>query len=197
MSDLPALDDWTPLSPREAVELFRDSPGFRAVAGGWAIDLFVGDVTRRHGDVDIQLDRADVGILHASLPGWLLYAAHGELDLWEPGTPLPDEIHNLWCRRPGRAWEVQLMLGDFTDTEWVFRRDARIRGPREAAVVWLDGLPVMAPEIQLLYKSKGALPKDEHDFAQALPRMSPTQRDWLAKSLRTLHGEHPWLAKLG
>ena len=197
MSDLPAIDDWNPLSPQEVGELFRDYPGFWAIAGGWALDLFVGEVTRKHGDIDIQLDRADVGILHASLPGWLLYAAHGELDLWEPGTILPGEIDNLWCRRPGRPWQFQLMLGPFTATEWIYRRDARIQGPREDAVTWIDGLPVLAPEIQLLYKAKRPnQPKDEHDFAQALPRMSAAQRQWLAYSLRMLHGDHPWLPAL-
>ena len=89
------------------------------------------------------------------------------------------------------------MLGPFTDAEWVYRRDARIRGPRADAVLRIGGLPVIAPEIQLLYKAKRPnQPKDEHDLAQALPRMSLAQRQWLADSLRTLHGDHPWLASL-
>ncbi|HYI25190.1 MAG TPA: hypothetical protein VD767_07260, partial [Thermomicrobiales bacterium] len=109
--ETPAFDDWNPLSPGEIPDLLVNYPGRWAIAGGWAIDLFLGGQTRPHGDIDIQIDHADAGILHASLPGWLLYAAHGVLDLWETGTPLPDEIHNLWCRRPGRSWEFQLMLG--------------------------------------------------------------------------------------
>ena len=168
-----------------------------AIAGGWAIDLFIGGQTRPHADIDIQIDHADAGILHASLPGWLLYAAHGVLDLWETGTPLPDEIHNLWCRRPGRSWEFQLMLGPSTETEWVYRRDNRIRRPRGEEVVHIDGLPVIAPEIQLLYKARlPTLPKDEHDFAQALPRMSPAQRQWLADNLAMLDDDHPWIESL-
>jgi hypothetical protein len=60
---------------------------------------------------------------------------------------------------------------------WVFRRDGRIGGPlaafgrRDA-----DGVPYVAPEAQLLFKAKNRLPKDEADFAAALPRMDKAAR---------------------
>lgn len=197
MEAQPAQSDWAPLSPREAGDEFAGYPGTWAIAGGWAIDLFVGRQTRSHADIDIQLDRAEAGLLHDALPGWLLYAAHGELDLWEPGTPLPSGIDHLWCRRAGRPWAMQLMLGPFTDREWVYRRDQRIRRSRASAILWIDGLPVLAPDIQLLYKAKRPdQPKDEHDFSQALPLLTTGARAWLAAALRTGYGDHPWLERL-
>ena len=57
-----------------------------------------------------------------------------------------------------------------------------------------SGLPIMAPEIQLLYKSSpGRRPKDEHDFAHALPFLASDQRSRLAAWLRLLYDDHPWL----
>lgn len=193
---IPGLEQWEPLKPDEAGALCRDYPGFWCV-GGWAIDLYAGGQSRAHADIDLVIDRADLPILHRALPGWLLYGADGVLRPWVAGTALPTGAHDIWCRRPGRQWELQFMVGEFTDTEWIFRRDERIRGPRERARVWIDGLPVLAPEIQLLYKSKPPFrPKDEHDFGIALPHLSPGRRDWLAAALTTLYEDHPWLAAL-
>ena len=58
------------------------------------------------------------------------------------------------------------------------------------------GLPVLAPEVQLLYKAKYHRPKDEHDFRRALPLFSAAQRAWLAQALREYHPADPWLAAL-
>jgi hypothetical protein len=175
-------------------DLFREYPGTWCIAGGWALDLFAGGQSRAHSDVDIQVDRADLPILHQSLPGWLLYAAHGILTPWAAGTPFPQEVHDIWCRRPGHRWEFQLMVVEPNDREWVFRRDARIRGPRDSMMQTIDGLPVLAPEIQLLYKSNNPdLAKNDHDFRLALPLLQESQRAWLSANLALLYGEHPWL----
>lgn len=199
MADLlPGLQDWDPLSPSEAGALFQDFPGAWCIAGGWAIDLFAIGQPRPHLDVDIQIDRADLPIMHASLPGWPLYAAHGDLTLWEEATPFLEEAHDIWCRRPGNQWEFQLMVVELDDREWVFRRDARIRGPRDAMIVSIDGLPILAPEIQLLYKSKlPNRPKDERDFRHALPHLTTERRQWLISCLTLLYGDHPWVPMLG
>jgi hypothetical protein len=195
---LPGLEDWQPISPAEGGALFRNFPGTWCIAGGWAIDLFAGGPGRPHSDLDIHIDRADLPIVHACLPGWLLYAADGDLTLWEADTPFPDDVHDIWCRRQGNRWEFQLMVGEFTEREWVFRRDARIRGPRETMIVRVDDLPLLAPEIQLLYKSKlPNRPKDERDFQHALPHLTIEKRHWLASCLTLLYGNHPWLPMLG
>jgi hypothetical protein len=118
--------------------------------------------------------------------------------LWEDGTAFPPEVHDIWCRRPDRPWEMQLMVNDFTESEWIFRRDSRIRGPLETMIITTpSGMPVLAPEIQLLYKSLDlSRPKNEHDFATALPHLSPPQRQWLSDQLNLLYGDHPWLEPL-
>jgi len=195
---LPGLQDWDPLSPTEAGALFQDFPGAWCIAGGWAIDLFAGRPSRLHTDIDIQIDRNALPMLHRYLPGWLLYAAHGELTPWAIGAPFPEEVHDIWCRRAGNPWEFQLMVVEIDEREWVFRRDARIRGPRDAMILSIDGLPILAPEIQLLYKSKlPNRPKDERDFRHVLPHLSTGKRQWLRSCLILLYGDHPWMPMLG
>jgi hypothetical protein len=47
-------------------------PGRWFVSGGWAIDLFLGEVTRKHSDIEIGIDRADQHALFRHLIGWSL-----------------------------------------------------------------------------------------------------------------------------
>ena len=66
----------------------------------------------------------------------------------------------------------------------------------ELSIRSASGLPIVVPEIQLLYKAKHHLEKDEHDFRAAVPLLSPQQREWLKQSLEVVHPGDPWLAEL-
>jgi hypothetical protein len=59
-----------------------------------------------------------------------------------------------------------------------------------------DGIPYLAPEIQLLFKAKGRRPKDEQDFAIALPLLDEGSRVWLKDALILTFTDHPWIAQL-
>ena len=90
------------------------------------------------------------------------------------------------------------MVADTVRDQWVYRRDPRIRRP----VVELSGptstrsLQVLSPDVQLLYKSKGLRPKDQHDFDAVLPALTTHQRRWLHDALSTTSPGHPWQATL-
>jgi hypothetical protein len=45
--------------------------------------------------------------------------------------------------------------------------------------------PVLSPDIQLLYKSKGLRPKDVADFRAVLPWLLAGEREWLRTALET------------
>jgi len=80
---------------------------------------------------------------------------------------------------------------------WVFRRDARIRLPRERVIAHTpDGIPYARPEVAVLYKAKNARPKDDSDFARVLSLLDPAGRRWLAQSLELVHPGHRWLETL-
>ncbi len=89
------------------------------------------------------------------------------------------------------------MIADTRDDWWLFRRTPYIARPvGTLGGTTGDGIPYLAPEIQFLYKAKGLRPKDEADFAQTLPWLSPKRRQWLAHALTIVHPGHHWLNQL-
>lgn len=193
------LGRWEAFEPREMAGLLADFGYPWWIAGGWAIDLFVGRTTREHDDLDIELPRNGLVGLAMMLDGWDLPFAHsGSLYPWRPPEPVPDEMHGLWCRPdPGSPWRFQILLARVDDGVWRFRRDQRIsRRIDDVGFRAADGLPIIAPEIQLLYKASGQRPKDEHDLALAMPLLSDGQREWLQSALGIWNAEHDWLSRI-
>ena len=179
------------------------------VCGGWAIDLFLDDVTREHEDVEIGVFRRDQQALRAHYAGWGHFKVEraGHWDEWR-GERLELPIHQLLFRPPGAGpppnpWEPerqerQFLLDDAEGGVWISRRDRRLRRPlAEVTVRSKSGVPIVAPEIQLLYKAKHTGDKDEHDFRLTLPRLDAAQRAWLSDALRLVHPGHRWLGALG
>jgi hypothetical protein len=198
------LGPWAPLSPVEGGQLLVDCGARWWIAGGWAIDLLIGAQTRAHSDLDVLVLRSEQATVRAHLKSWDLHAADppGALRPWPIGEVLPPAVHDVWCRpEPSAPWAFQLMIDDTDGGQWVFRRDGRIRrsvaslaGPASR-----PGLPVLAPDIQLLYKSaapgdtRARRAKDEDDFAHAVPHMSREERQWLREALGAIKPDHGWI----
>jgi hypothetical protein len=187
---------WEPL-PVEDVHALLDPVGAPWwVAGGQAIDLWLGRRTRPHLDLDVQVLRRDQQTWRVALQGWELVSAHeGELTGWTDGD-VPAAANAVWCRPEGAtAWAFELLLAPADGDRWVFRRDARITRPlAEAGLTTSTGIPIVAPEIQLLFKAKRSRPQDEADLANALPALDGRQREWLLDALALVHPGHPWIA---
>lgn len=183
-----------------------DSPWY--VSGGWAIDLFIGTETREHEDLEIGVARRDPLALQRYLRGWtLLKAAPNqatatgepfEVVPWEQQEWLEPPIHQIIVTRTSpEHLEWQVFLNEVRDGVWRFRRNLAIERPELKLVIGSHaGIPVIAPEIQLLYKAKEHRPKDHSDFVAVLPRLDTYQRDWLAEKLALQHPGHPWLREL-
>src|SRR5688572_32870582 len=110
----------------------------------------------------------------------------------------PLDVHSIWCR-PTAAdpWTIELMLDEADDDTWVYRREPRIRRPMSTVVRQSpDALPYLAPEIQLLYKSKGPRERDDVDFAQISPLLAADARMWLHDALELTAPDHKWIAVL-
>jgi hypothetical protein len=189
------------MSPSEVAALLGGVGFPWWVAGGWAIDLHLGRQTRDHDDMDVLVLRDDQLALQQALCGWDLQAADppGSLRPWHAGEVLPTEVHDIWCRRePGSPWSLQVMVDDAHDGIWQYRRDTRIKRP----VSGLDGSSdkgppqVLAPEIQLLQKSRSPRPKDEADFLAVRHSLTRDQREWLVTALTLVSPAHPWLGRL-
>jgi hypothetical protein len=191
---------WEPAVPAEAAARFAAFPGPWWIAGGYAIELAVGRPFRAHEDIDVLVLRRDHRHVQAALAGWEWWAADppGTLRPWRPGERLPAAIHDIWCRPgPDRPWRIQVMIDESDGGDWVSRRDPRLRRPLAGiGQASTDGIPYLAPEIQLLYKARNVRPKDEADFTAARPVLDEAQRQWLDGALALAHGAHPWRDRL-
>lgn len=202
MSHLPSIpyDRWAPLSVAEVVERFAGAPFAWGLAGGYAVEQFVGRPLRPHGDIDVVVFRDEQLLAQRWLRGWQLFAAEppGTLRPWAGGEELPYGIHDIWgVVAGGDAWQLQLMLLETTEGEWFSRRDPRVRGRRRDLIVSYGGVPCLRVEVQLFYKAKSPRPKDERDFEACLPLLDAPARIWLREHIRLLYSDgHPWLSQL-
>ena len=197
------MDDFALI--KAAAKLMATFPHPWFVSGGWAIDLFVMEVTRPHSDVEIGLFREHQGALRAQLAGWKLTKS----DVLRPeGAAWVPWNEDDWVAAPlfqVQAWGPEgeepaydFFLNDTVDGAWQFRREPSItRQVEEIMLRTPGGIPFLAPEVQLAFKGKYRRPKDEHDFTLALPRLSPAQRAWLSMALKAAYGEHAWIERLG
>lgn len=146
-----------------------------------------------HEDIDVGVMRRDLGPVHALLSHWDLHvAAAGHLMPWR-GELLDAARHqnNVWCRfTPQGLWVLDVTIGEGSEESWIYRRDPSVQLPWDMAVLrTTEGIPYLAPELQLLYKSKGLRPKDDVDAAEVIPDLDARQCELLS---RLLEPNHPW-----
>ena len=194
-SFVPDLAAWDPWRPDELAAALASMRAPWAIAGGWAIDLHLGEVTRPHDDIEIVVSRDDLHVLRACL-GDLDWFAVGDGRAW-PLADAPPELHQTWGRDRSGRWRLDVFREAWEAGEWVYRRDPRIRRPLADAIeLNPGGIPYLAPEIVLLFKAKAARDKDEADLAATLPSLTPARISWLREALRIVHPGHDWLPRL-
>jgi hypothetical protein len=95
------------------------------------------------------------------------------------------------------AVRVPFLLNEHEGQQWVYRRDSAVRKPlAEVGVIALDGVPILVPEVVLLYKANELTEKDEADFRSALPHLTPSRKAWLLGALDETTPNHPWTRRL-
>lgn len=178
--------------------------GLWLVAGGWSLDLHVGEVGRVHHDVDVVVDRADQLALQAHLlaRGWdLLTPLDGKLEPWPPHMALDLPRHQAHAHR-GEAF-IDFLLTDLSGGVWRFRRaPVVVRSLEQARLRTAAGIPYLAPELGLLFKSKNTQkpptprPQDEADFERVCGRLNEEQKAWLRWALTATTPAHAWRGRL-
>lgn len=191
---------WKPLSPQAVKRVFEDAPFPWVIAGGWAIDLFLGYQTREHDDIDVLVLRRDQRAVQRHLRGWQLLAADppGSLRPWTTGETLDRAVHDIWGRTDGSsAWQLQLMLDQAEGADFVSRRHPCVRLPlAQACTSAPSGIPYLAPEVQLFYKAPSPRAKDEQDFSTVVPLLDQERKTWLARAISMTCPDHAWLQSL-
>lgn len=185
-------------SPGEVADRLAGISAPWYVAAGWALDLYRGKQTRRHGDIEIAVPAARFSEVRARFPGYVFDAA-GSGQIWKNAPPEAlASTHQTWLRDPATGCYLLDVFREPHDGDiWICRRDETIRLPYSQIIQHTeDGVPYLAPELVLLFKAKHLGPKDQADFDQTLPRMTSRQRDTLLGLLARVHPGHPWTAAL-
>lgn len=194
----------TRFKPAEFVaEELRGLEADWAVSGGWALDLFLGVPNRYHHDLDVSVWREDMPALQKHLleRGWRVHKIvdKGKYAVWEQGEALEPSVVQVHARR-GEHEFLDFVISPREGGDWVYRRMEEIRLPMGKATLRSQGIPHLAPEIVLLFKSgrggKDSRGKDEGDFERTLPRLPEERRTWLREALRRWKPEHPWPGRL-
>ncbi|MFF5217319.1 nucleotidyltransferase domain-containing protein [Micromonospora sp. NPDC000442] len=168
------------------------------VAGGWALDLFRGEQTREHHDIEI-------GVPGGGFPGIREHFADFTFDavgagrIWEAATPqVLSATRQTWLREPATGRYLLDVMREPHDGEvWICRRDATIRLPYPEIIRrGPDRIPYLRPELVLLFKAKHVRAKDQADFDGVVSLLTRTQRDTLTRLLGRVHPGHAWLAAL-
>ena len=130
---------------------------------------------------------------------WRLQVAHqGTLTDWQSGAYLELPRHGIWGRHPSFEPDfLEILLNEIEDGTFRFRRDPNVMRRLDAAFIRApNGVPILAPEIALLYKSSSLEPDNWSDFRAALPSLDAARRAWLGAALARQSSDHPWLAEL-
>jgi hypothetical protein len=195
----PAGDDlpWQAWSPAEIAQRLATVSVPWCVAAGWALDLFRGETTREHEDLEIAVPAAGFPAIRAVLPE-LEWQAAGSGQLFPVDHAAFDLTHQTWGRsQDSGLYRIDVFREPHEGRTWICRRDPAIRRPYETLISRSrDGIPYLAPEVVLLFKAKSSRPKDLQDFLGALPLLTPQARDWLAATLLRVHPGHAWLTML-
>ena len=204
------IDLWEEPDVDRVAEILAPAGKAWWVAGGVALDLFIGHETRKHHDVDIAILEKDAEAFRRALPDWDVCQAVGwsgepqkskrVLVSWPPGQERPQGANAFWCRRRGqKKWSFELLLNQASEGRWHFKRDPGISRPLgEISLSTTEGIAYLVPEIVLLHKatSNDFDSEDTRDFDVTLPFMEPHRKEWLKNSLARLRPDHSWLAKL-
>lgn len=190
---------FTPVQ-RIAHEL-ADFTGTWYISSGWALDLFLGRVTRVHHDVDVVVDRSHQLPLRQHLldRGWKLVTPfENRLQPWPPHMTLELPRHQVHAHRDGDF--IDILLTDLSHALWHYRRQPGVVRTLERAVCQADGVRYLAPELSLLFKSQNTSgkprPHDRADFEIVCAHLEPERRAWLRWALTATDPSHPWIARL-
>jgi hypothetical protein len=185
-------------APASVANVTADVGVWWAVGGGWAIDLWLGNQTREHHDVEVVVRRRDQRRVHMSLAErWELFALDPPDSGWRPWTGEPIEMPAFQLQARSSFGEFDIFTETVDDAAWHFRRDGRISmASDEVLVASVSGIPIVRPEVQLLYIAKSTEPKNELDFLRARPHLPDHAAMWLKGALEIALPGHRWLETL-
>ncbi len=208
----------------QATKLLADLPLHYAVCGGYAIDLFLNRKSRPHYDLDISVWQKDRNSLIRCMQakGWTLYEACGNDLVHLIRDPEEQKLlkRNLFCIYPGNRYfklqpsgeagfflcemehkeqtelnYIEFLFDQTNCSDFLYARNPEIKRKLSQAILQRGGVPYLAPELILLYKSSDPGREGyQQDYETVLPLMSEEQQQWLHFALKKMYPQgHIWL----
>lgn len=201
----------------QADDLLKNHGFEYAFCGGWAIDLFVGAITRKHSDIDILAywSQRDMIIQYMQSLDFVVYEMLGnrkahqitnihhqikskrnifcckvDCELVKLSNSDEDEIFFIDFNLLGQTKLnfIEFLFNEKTDAELLYARNHSIRQPLCDAILYNNELPYLSPEMCLLYKSTDIEREGyQSDYAVSLSKMSKRQRQWLDNALKVMY----------
>ena len=194
-----------------------------AICGGFALDLFLGYESRAHGDIDVLAfweDREKI-ITFMQSKGFCVFEMLGGgkvhritdiraqeklqknifcctedcelVRLYDTEEP---DVYRFEFQHSGlsKLNYIEFLFNEKTEAEFVYVRDNRVKRELEKAILRKDGIPYLAPELCLLYKSTDVDREGyQQDFELTVERLNGEQRAWFEKAMELLYPEgHKW-----
>lgn len=183
------------------IDELKDAAFQWMVAGGWALDLFLGRVHRVHHDVDIIVERDEQLDMQKYLleRDWkLITPFEKRFELWPLHMRIELPRHQVHAHRDGGF--IDLLLTEMGDI-WKYRREPFVlRSKDRMSMKTESGIPYLSPELVLLFKSRNTSgrdrSKDQSDFENVLLHLDPERRAWLRWALIATNPEHQWIKQL-
>lgn len=197
-----------------------------AVCGGHAIDLFLGQKTRPHKDLDVAAlwEDRDRIVGYMLQLGWHVFEPYGRRYLHQIRSVADQKKckNNIWCIAPENGhytfrWRgkdrfvvsqddaeqsrfdfVEFLFSEREGGCLLYARNPAIRMETDRAVQTAGGIPYLSPAMVLLYKSTAFQNPDYRlDFQHTLPHFQPEELLWLKAALDTEYqGSHEWAAEI-
>jgi hypothetical protein len=194
------------------------------VSGGWAIDIHLNRITRERCDLDISVPFSErlASIAFLLERDWQIEAKlFGGFKTLHKITDYTDDIHYFWSFPKGAEFVseyvddsgnrriaynrksqseldyIEVFFDRIEDRHFIFRKDPRVKRQVEKAILEMDGVRYLAPELVLLFKSDRLSEKNLLDFNAAIGSLDGDALDWLRDALLLVNGSsHAWLAHL-
>lgn len=208
----------------EAHELLKNGGFEYAFCGGFGIELFLNRAIRKHGDIDVSAywqDRDKIILFMQSL-GWDVYEMCGG-GIVHQITNVKNQImakRNIFCFKDGcsliklspqgetdmyyldfdhsgqtKLDFIEFLFNNCSADSFLYARNENIALSILKAILAQNGIPYLAPELILLYKSTDTEREGyQLDFDSANAEMNAEQKDWLQAALKELNPTgHKWL----
>ena len=209
---------------KEANELLFVSGFDYAFCGGFGIELFLNRSIRKHSDIDVSAywqDRDNIILFMQSL-GWNVYEMCGG-GIAHHISDVNNQIRakrNIFCFKDGcnliklspqgeadmfyldfdHSGQIKLDFIEFlfnnrSNEAFLYARNENITQPISIAILIQNGIPYLAPELILLYKSTDTEREGyQLDYDSAMAQMSAEQKEWLYTTLSVMNPSgHKWL----